>query len=143
MIKNIHAILVIAFGAFFIYSGVKKFIAKKARPQNNTELIQAIESNEYPNPLPFRLAVKMFKISGFLYFVGILQILSGLLMFFPKTRLIGLLVLLPITVNIFGLHLFMDNRMDENIKTGLLLLVNLTFISFYYNHAKHLYNAKL
>lgn len=64
--------------------------------------------------------------------VGVFQILAGLFMLIPQTRLAGLLLLLPIILNIFTLHLFLDNRPDENIETGLFLMLTVALIAFYY-----------
>lgn len=133
-----HAIVVLLFGAFFIYAGVKKFIPKDrpANEQAQVELGQAVSSDVFEKPDTFKLTMKSMKKSGFLKVVGVLQILAGLLMILPRTRLIGLGVLLPITANIFLLHLLMDNRMDENIETGIYLLVNLLLILYYVKDLK-------
>ena len=60
--------------------------------------------------------------------IGILQIITALLIIAPKTRLIGLALLLPIITNIFLLHLYMHGDMEENIKTGLILVLNLILL---------------
>ncbi|MCS6770577.1 MAG: hypothetical protein NZ740_00955 [Kiritimatiellae bacterium] len=44
--------------------------------------------------------------SGFLAFVKILEIAGGILVAFPRTRPIGLLLLTPIIVNIVAYHIF-------------------------------------
>lgn len=133
-----HAIVVLLFGAFFIYAGVKKFIPKDrpANEQAQVELGQAVSSDVFEKPDTFKLTMKSMKKSGFLKVVGVLQILAGLLMVLPRTRLIGLGILLTITANIFLLHLLMDNRMDENIETGIYLLVNLLLILYYIKDLK-------
>jgi hypothetical protein len=53
-------------------------------------------------------------------------------MIIPRTRLAGLLFLLPMIFNIFLMHVFFDNRIDENILTGSLLALNLILCSYYY-----------
>jgi putative oxidoreductase len=142
-IQIIHTLLSIALGIFFIYVGVKKFIPKPARSIPTEAYIQAIQANEYPKPISFKLAITMLKSSGFLYMVGVLQILSGFLILLSQTRLIGLLLLLPITVNIFTLHIFMDNRLDEDIETGLYLMVNLLLVAAYHTSLKKLISSKI
>lgn len=132
LIQFLHGLCCIALGLFFIYSGSKKFIPKEPRPVNKEAFFQAIENDRYDKPVSFKLCMKMLKVSGFLKMVGFLQILSGVLMLLYKTRLVGLLLLLPITVNIFTLHFFMDNRLDEDIKTGLILLANLVLMAPYF-----------
>lgn len=128
-----HALLSVFLAAFFIYAGIKKFIPKppSTKPANNAEYIKAFEENAFENPINFKMGVKALKVSGFLKMVGVLQILSGLLIIIPYTRLIGLMMLLPITVNVFSFHFFMDNRTDENIETGFFLLLNIALTLFY------------
>jgi len=141
----VHLILSIGLGLFFMYAGAKKFIPKPPRQDANakTELVTAVQNDDYSNPTTFKLAVKMLKVSGFLKMVGVLQILSGLLILLPKTRLGGLIFLLPITLNIFCIHLFMDNRMDENIETGLFFALNLLLLLAYSKKLGTLLNARI
>ncbi len=149
MKKNIlsytHALFAILLAALFIYAGVKKFIPKDrpTNPKAKKEIIKAVETNNFDRPISFRLTVKMLSTSGFLKFVGILQVLSGLLILLPRTRLAGLIFLLPLTLVIFSLHVFMDNRMDENIETGLFFLINLVLMLFYLKKLGPLIHAKL
>lgn len=44
--------------------------------------------------------------TGYMTFVKVLEILGGLLVAFPRTRNLGLLVLGPIIVNILAFHVF-------------------------------------
>ena len=46
--------------------------------------------------------------TGYLTFVKVLETLGGLLVAFPKTRNLGLLVLGPIIVNILAYHIFLN-----------------------------------
>ena len=45
--------------------------------------------------------------SGYLAFVKVLEIAGGILVAIPKTRKIGLLILVPIIVNILLIHVFL------------------------------------
>ncbi|MEX2484902.1 MAG: hypothetical protein WED10_10095 [Brumimicrobium sp.] len=145
LVSYTHGILAVLLAALFLYAGVKKFIPKDrpANPKANLALIESIETNNFENPISFRLAAKMLSTSGFLKMVGVIQIIAGLLIILPKTRMIGLVFLLPITLNIFAFHLFMDNRMDENIETGLFFLVNLLLLLAYYKKIAALIGAKI
>lgn len=136
--KISHTLFSVFLAVFFIYAGVKKFIPKppSAQPPNNAEYIKAFEENKFESPVTFKMGIKALRSSGFLYMVGVLQILSGLLIIIPFTRLIGLLMLLPITVNVFCFHFFMDNRPDENIETGFFLALNILLCLFYINNLK-------
>ena len=129
-----HAGLAIALAIFFMYAGSKKFMSSH-RPvdiEKQIQLAEKVANNQFESPITFTLTMKSMKSSGFLYVVGVLQLLAGLLLLFPKTRLIGSGVLLPVTLNIFLLHLFMDNRMSENIETGAILMVNVLVLAFYW-----------
>lgn len=138
-ISVLHSIAAIALGLFFVYAGVKKFIPKPPKPNTAVEAtVNAVQSDVYENPLTFKLTIKMLKTSGFLKMVGLLQILSGLLMVFSATRIIGLGLLLPVTINIFCLHAFMDNRPEELWETGTYLLVNIVLLGYYCNSIKQL-----
>jgi uncharacterized membrane protein YphA (DoxX/SURF4 family) len=140
-----HGIFALLLAALFLYAGVKKFIPKDrpVNPKANLAYVEAIETNTFEQPVTFRLAVKMLSASGFLKLIGVIQFLAGLLILIPKTRLIGLVFLLPITLNIFAFHLFMDNRMDENVETGLFFLVNLLLVLSYYKKIATLFGAKI
>jgi len=127
-----------------MYAGIKKFIPRPTpKSVDNSEFVQAFTDNVFESPVTFKLGIKALKASGFLKMVGVLQILSSLLILIPRTRLIGLLLLLPIAVNIFCFHFFMDNRPGENIETGSLLAINILLITFYYNKLKALFIHKL
>lgn len=132
-LKIAHLVFSVFLAGFFIYAGVKKFIPKPAPagPVNNSEFLRAFEENRFESPVTFKMGVKVLRASGFLKMVGALQILSGILILIPRTRLGGLLLLLPLTVNIFSFHFFMDNRPGENVETGLLLLLNLSLVFYY------------
>lgn len=140
-IRMSHIILSVFLAVFFIYAGVKKFIPKplSKTPLRNEEFVKAFEENKFESPVTFKMAIKALKTSGFLKMVGVLQILAGLLIIIPPTRLIGLLMLLPLTVNIFYFHFFMDNRPDENIETGFLFLVNVLLLVVYSKNLKALF----
>lgn len=135
----LHSIAAIALGLFFVYAGVNKFIPKPPKPNTNVAaIVNAAQADVYENPLTFKLTMKMLKTSGFLKMVGLLQILSGLLMVFSATRIIGLGLLLPVTINIFCLHAFMDNRPEEVWETGAYLLVNILLLIYYFKSIKQL-----
>lgn len=138
IVRVSHLILAIFLGMFFVYAGIKKFIPKPAKPVNNEEFIKAFEENRFESPLTFKMGIKALRASNFILMVGVLQILSGLLILIPSTRLIGLLMLLPVVVNVFCFHFFMDNRADENVETGLLLALNIFLAAFYHKQLKEL-----
>ena len=135
--KNIlHAILTVSLGLFFIYKGLDK-IPIKLKPVSEEQIIEAIvERESYAPPVGYNITMNTMRQSGFLRMISFFQIVAGLLMFFPKTRLLGLLFLLPMIFNIFFMHVFFDNRMDENLVTGCLLALNILLCSFYLKRIK-------
>lgn len=59
-----------------------------------------------PEGSPAALFMSGMFLGGFLAFVKVLEILGGLLVVFPRTRNLGLLVLGPIIVNIAAFNFF-------------------------------------
>tara|TARA_X000000368_G_scaffold406253_1_gene384276 strand:- start:340 stop:768 length:429 start_codon:yes stop_codon:yes gene_type:complete len=132
MKKIIHTILTIILGLFFIYKGIDKMPIKLKDISKEEILSTIIERNSYEAPVGYKITMNTMRQSGFLRLISIFQIIAGILMIIPKTRMAGLLLLLPIIFNIFFMHVFFDNRMHENIETGILLALNLGLCSYYY-----------
>ena len=132
MKKTIHTILTIILGVFFIYKGVDK-IPIKLKDVSKEEIMETIiNNNSYEAPVGYKITMNTMRQSGFLRLISMFQILAGIFMIIPKTRMLGLLLLLPIIFNIFFMHVFFDNRMHENIETGILLVLNIVLCSYYY-----------
>ena len=124
-------------------AGYKKLTNDKLKPIEKDQLIEyVINENSYQAPVGYNVTMNTFKQSGFLDMVSIFQILAGILILIPKSRLLGLLVLLPIIFNIFFMHVFFDNRMHENIETGILLTICILLISKYYKQIIALIKAE-
>lgn len=138
IISYIHAVLTLALAAFFIYKGIQKFEPVKLREKhvtlaNQADIVQKIlVEKDYAAPYGYDLTMNTFRQSGFLKVIGIFQVLAGLLMLFPQTRMAGLLTLLPIILNIFLMHFVFDNRPHENVETGRYLAATLILLAYYY-----------
>jgi uncharacterized membrane protein YphA (DoxX/SURF4 family) len=138
MKKYIHTFLTIILGIFFIYKGIDK-MPIKLKDISKEEIVETIiEKGSYEAPVGYKITMNTMRQSGFLRLISVFQILAGILMIIPKTRMAGLLLLLPIIFNIFFMHVFFDNRMHENVETGILLLLNLVLCSFYYKKVMNL-----
>tara|TARA_B110000459_G_scaffold189541_1_gene223809 strand:- start:553 stop:972 length:420 start_codon:yes stop_codon:yes gene_type:complete len=136
--KILHVILTVILALFFIYKGIDK-MPIKLKDISKEEIVNTIiENNSYEAPVGYKITMNTMRQSGFLRLISFFQILAGILMIIPKTRMLGLLILLPIIFNIFFMHVFFDNRMHENIETGILLALNLGLCSYYYKRLKHL-----
>ena len=131
-LKILHSITSIILGLFFVNKGYSKFISDKLKPVELEQITNTIiANNSYEAPVGYNIVMNTFKYSGFLDMISIIQILAGLLIIIPITRLIGLLLLLPIIFNIFFMHVFFDNRLHENIETGILLVINIILLIYY------------
>ena len=132
MKTTLHTILTILLALFFIYKGVDK-IPIKVKSITKEEIIETIiERGSYEAPVGYKITMNTMGQSGFLRLIAFFQIIAGILMIIPRTRLAGLLFLFPMIFNIFFMHVFFDNRMDENIVTGSLLALNIILCSYYY-----------
>lgn len=109
-------------GAFFVYKGLNKHFLSPCKVFDATSTI----------PLAYQQVITGMCQSGMLQVVGFFQILSGLLLIVPKTRILGAMMLLPIIFNIFLLHLFLDNRPEELVETGIPLAVTIIILFFYF-----------
>lgn len=111
----ILAVLAIGLGLFFVYAGGKKlFLPPAPRPDGPSAV-----------PQEFIDLIRALKAAGpYMTMVGLVQFISGLMLLVRPTRLIGALMLLPVTFNIFAIHLMLDDRVGEFVFTGFLLVVN-------------------
>ena len=134
----LHTTLTVLLAIFFFFKGVDK-LPIKLKDISKEEIVSTIiDNNSYEAPVGYKITMNTMRQSGFLRMISIFQILAGILMIIPKTRMLGLLILLPIIFNIFFMHVFFDNRMHENIETGILLALNAGLCSYYYNRLKQI-----
>ena len=134
----LHTTLTVLLAIFFMYKGIDK-LPIKLKDISKEEIVSTIiDNNSYEAPVGYKITMNTMRQSGFLRMISIFQILAGILMIIPKTRMLGLLILLPIIFNIFFMHVFFDNRMHENIETGILLVLNVGLCSYYYNRLKQI-----
>jgi uncharacterized membrane protein YphA (DoxX/SURF4 family) len=134
----LHTTLTVLLAIFFMYKGIDK-LPIKLKDISKEEIVSTIiDNNSYEAPVGYKITMNTMRQSGFLRMISIFQILAGILMIIPKTRMLGLLILLPIIFNIFFMHVFFDNRMHENIETGILLALNVSLCSYYHNRLKQI-----
>ena len=132
MKATIHTVCAILLGLFFIYKGIDKIPIKLKEVSSEEITATIIERNSYEAPVGYKITMNTMRQSGFIRVISLFQIFAGVLMIIPKTRLAGLLILVPIILNIFLMHLFFDNRIGENILTGTILTLNVVLCSYYY-----------
>ena len=94
MKKNIHTLCTILLGIFFIYKGIDK-MPIKLKDVSQAEITSTIiENKSYEAPVGYKITMNTMRQSGFLRLIAFFQILAGILMIIPNTRLAGLLILL-------------------------------------------------
>lgn len=128
--KYLLHVIAIILGAFFIYKGINKHWITPCK----------VYSPESSIPLYYQQVITAFCHSGFFKMIGLFQVTSGVLLFIPRTRLIGALILLPIIFNIFFIHLFLDNRPEELVESGIPFTMTLIIILSNLKNLKNLLN---
>lgn len=116
------ALLGAALGVFFIYKGIDKHFLSPCKVYGPDSTLP----QDYMNLMTTLCS------SGFTKVVGTVQILAGLLLFFPRTRLLGDILILPVITTIFIFHLLIDNRPHELIETGIPLAAAILILLYHY-----------
>ena len=124
--KIVKTILCVLFGLLFVNAGFDKFLHYMPMPEMKPEEIKLYEA--------FGSLVWLMPL------VGVIEILGGALFIFPKTRALGAIVILPVTVGIF-LHnaVFMPGSAGFGI-AGVLLLINVGMIGDNWGKDKPLFS---
>ena len=132
LLPILMALLGAALGAFFIYKGIDKHFLSPCKVYGPDSTLP----QDYMNLMGALCG------SGFTKVVGFFEVLAGVLLIFPRTRLAGVFVLLPIIINIFLFHALIDNRPDELIETGIPLGATLVLFFYHYKDWKVLFFKK-
>ena len=117
----------LSLAAFFIYKGLSKHWLNPCK----------VYPPDTPIPQEYVNVINALCYSGFLKMVAAFQILSGLLLIIPRCRIAGTFLLFPIIFSIFMIHLFLDNRPEELVESGIPLLANLILICLLYDKWKN------
>lgn len=131
--KIIVTIIRIALGGLFIYASIQKFKAPEPKPVAQV----TTEHKEVSKDLPDHVVkIKAF-IGGmkqtdyFWPFLGVVEILCGILLVSQYLALLGAVILIPLTLNIFFFHLFLEpDEVGELALTLLYLLANLALLAY-------------
>lgn len=132
-LKIVRIIFSLILGGMMVYGGIKKFDKPAPAP---TELVDKIKSGEEVAPSVEVLKIKNYvfgmKQTGYFWeFLGAVELLVGLLLISQYFSLIGAIIALPVTINIFLFHLFLEpHEIGELIQMAALLLINMALIGF-------------
>jgi hypothetical protein len=128
-IEKILLVLGALLGGFFVFKRITKHFITPSR----------VFDAEFTIPLAYEQVITAFCQSGFFKVVGSLQASSGLFLIIPKTRLLGAVLLMPVVINIFLIHFFLDNRPEELWETGIPLTMNVLILLFNFGKIKKIF----
>jgi uncharacterized membrane protein YphA (DoxX/SURF4 family) len=133
-------------GGFMLYGGYQKFAKPLPAPTAMIDTYQkeGAEKMKQDKKLVIKNYIFGMKQSGYFWqFLGLCELLFGLMVLSQYLRFVGAVMLVPITLQIFLFHLFLElHDIEELIETGLLFLGNLALIFKEYNQWKPLVFAK-
>jgi len=126
------ALLGAALGVFFVYKGVDKHFVNACKVYGPDSTLP----QDYMNLMTTLCS------SGFTRIVGGTEILAGVLLIFPRTRLLGDILLMPVISTIFLFHLLIDNRPEELIETGVPLAAAIIILMYHYKDWRFMLHGK-
>ena len=124
-------ILNIILGGMLFYGGIEKFAKPIPSP---TSMIEKIKNGEEIAPTPEVLKIKnyifgMKQTNYFWQFLGVIELLAGVLLISQFFSRIGAFIAMPVTINIFLFHLFLEpNEIGELMQMSGLLIINILLI---------------
>ncbi|WKK85080.2 DoxX family membrane protein [Marivirga arenosa] len=117
-------IVQLGLGSLFVYAGVRKFIPSPDRKSSNTEIVKGSTKDQM---IQFITGLKAN--TYFWPFLGVVEIIAGLLLVSQFFAVGGAILLTPITLNIFLFHIFLKpDDVTGGIMSGLYLLGSILII---------------
>jgi uncharacterized membrane protein YphA (DoxX/SURF4 family) len=144
-LKIVFIIFNLILGGMMIYGGMKKFEKPSPSP---TEIVEKVKAGQEVAPSVEILKIKNYifgmKQTGYFWqFLGIVELLVGLLLISQRFSLLGAIMALPLTIHIFLFHLFLEpHEIGELIQMTCLLIINLLIIAKGYKHWKGILSDK-
>lgn len=139
--RIIIIILNLILGGMLVFGGIEKFA--KPIPSPNA-MIEQIKKGEEVAPTIEVLKIKnyifgMKQTNYFWQFLGIIELLAGVLLITQIFSKIGAFIAMPITLNIFLFHVFLEpHEIGELVQMSGLLIINILLIAFTYKTWKPL-----
>ena len=139
-VQILFIVLRLFLGAFMIYGGIQKFQKPIPAPVEVVEKAEKFKDPSKESTLQKILYISGSKQTGYFWqLLGICEFLFGLLLIIQYTSFIGAIFLLPITLNIFLFHVFLESdEIPELLQTGALFGVNIALILKESSKWKHL-----
>lgn len=110
------------FAFLFIFAAIEKLFLPYDPIKLQQESFEATGNDAYFN------YYNMLQNSGYLYFVGICQMLCGVLIIFRRTYFFGSLMLLPLILCLLMTHVFFTKNTEYLIFDSTILLLNFFLI---------------
>ena len=135
ILKIVNILLSVFLGGLLIYGGINKFKSPSPSPTSQIESFQkgTLKLDDLQTLKIKNYIFGMKQTHYFWQFLGITELLFGLLIISQKFRLLGSILALPIVINIFLFHLFLEpNETSELIEMMLLLIANVWLIAYEY-----------
>jgi uncharacterized membrane protein YphA (DoxX/SURF4 family) len=139
-IKILIIVLNLFVGGFLIYGSINKF----GETPKADKIIEQVKKGEEIAPNDEVLMIKNYifgmKQTGYFWvFLGIAELLAGALLVSQVFARIGAIIALPITLNIFLFHLFLERlEVGELILTLVMLVANFILLGVSYTSWKTL-----
>ncbi len=139
-IKILIIVLNLFVGGLLIYGSISKF----GETPKADKLIEQVKKGEEIAPNIEVLKIKNYifgmKQSGYFWtFLGIVELLAGILLMSQFFARIGAIIAFPITLNIFLFHVFLESHeVGELIQMSALLIINIVLIAATYKTWKPL-----
>lgn len=146
IILILNIILRLFIGGMMIFGGLKKFSAPMPEPTAMVEKIKAGEDlSQDLTKLKIRNYVFGMKQTNYFWqFLGFVELLVGLLLLSQIFGFLGAVLAMPLTVNIFLFHLFLEpHEIGELIEVAGLLVANIWLIAVAYPQWRGLLFTKI
>ncbi|MBU2916017.1 MULTISPECIES: DoxX family membrane protein [Reichenbachiella] len=129
----------IALGVLLVYGGVTKFVPKAPKAESSV-----VKQDLPDHVVKIKALIGGMKQSGYFWpFLGVSEILCGLFLISQVFSLMGAVMSVPITLNIFLFHAFLEpHEVGELMMTGLYLGANLCLLAYDYPKLKLIFLSK-
>jgi len=121
----------LSLGILFVYAGIQKFKAQDPKPNTQTEVKEA--QNELPsNVIKIKAYIGGLKQTGYFWpMLGVAEILCGALLISQVFALLGAVMLIPLTLNIFLFEVFLGGGDPMELFThGLYFAANIALLVY-------------
>ena len=128
----VYRAITVALGVLFIYGGIQKFVPKPPP-------VSAPATELPAHVVKIKSFIGGLKQTGYFWpMLGVTEILCGVLLLSQVLSLLGAVMLVPLTLNIFLFHLFLEpHETGELLLTLLYLLANLFVLAYHYPKLKY------